>query len=348
MGEWTWWATGGVAAGALLAAVAVCAANVYYRSKYLDHIVRIFEEKPLFVIPRGKPVAGAEDVHFETPGGLTLRGCYLTGRIPRKGVILFGLEFGSNRWACIQYCSGLLDRGYDVFTYEPRNQGDSDKDAEYQPLQWVTDRDVADMQAAVTYLKRRKDAPAAGVGVFGVSKGGSVGLAVAAAEPWVRCVATDGAYGTYTTMIPYLRRWASIYIKRTPQAIRNRIPNFFYGRIGMAAVRESARRRGVAFVSVERALRALRKPLLMIHGSADTYIKAEMAMVLCRRAGAAVKSLWLVPGAKHNQALVVANEEYVRKLSAFFDSHLPQSQSVLDANQVDLTHSDRLRLRRAG
>lgn len=348
MGEWAWWMTGGLAAGAALLAAAACAANVYYRYKYLDQVVRIFEEKPLFVIPRGKPVAGAEDVHFETAGGLTLRGCYLTGRIPRKGVILFGLEFGSNRWACIQYCSALLDRGYDVFAYEPRNQGDSDKDAAYQPLHWVTDRDVADMRAAVTYLKRRKDAPEAGVGVFGVSKGGSVGLAVAAADPWVRCVATDGAYGTYTTMIPYLRRWASIYIKRTPQFIRDRIPNLFYGRIGMAAVRESARRRGVAFVSVERALAALHKPLLMVHGSADTYIKAEMAMALCRRAGTATKALWLVPGAKHNQALVVAGDEYVRKLAAFFDAYLPTGGAGVAPAAARATDPGVLQFRRAG
>ena len=47
----------------------------------------------------------AEDVRFPTPDGLTLRGCYLrTPQSPRRGVILFGLEFGSNRWSCVPYC----------------------------------------------------------------------------------------------------------------------------------------------------------------------------------------------------------------------------------------------------
>ena len=37
---------------------------------------------------------------FPTADGLTLRGCYLSGRgEARRGVILFGLEFGSNRWS---------------------------------------------------------------------------------------------------------------------------------------------------------------------------------------------------------------------------------------------------------
>ena len=328
MGDWAWWFGGGLV-GAMAAPVGLgLGAYWYYRAKHLDQIVRIFEEKPLFVIPRGQPMAGAEEAAFETSGGLTLRGCYLNARGPRKGVILFGLEFGSNRWSCVPYCSALLERGYDVFAYEPRNQGESDKDADYQPLQWVTRHDLDDMRAAITYLKKRKDAPRGGVGVFGVSKGGSVGLQVAADEPWIRCVATDGAYGTTTTMIPYMRRWVSIYVQ-TSRAIRDRVPDWFYGRIGQSAVRESARRRGVEFVAVEPALKRSRKPLFMVHGAADTYIKADMAEALLRHAASPEKSLWLVAGAKHNQARDRAGDEYTKKLATFFDAHLARADAEL-------------------
>ena len=136
---------GGCTGGAFVLLVMI--AQAYYRRRYLEQIVRIFEEKPLFVVPKGKPVPGAEDAHFLTADGFTLRGCYLRGHRPRRGVILFAPEFGSNRWACLQYTSALLDAGYDVFAYEPRNQGESDRDAGYEPLQWVTDRDLADMKA---------------------------------------------------------------------------------------------------------------------------------------------------------------------------------------------------------
>ena len=95
------------------AAVAVLLAllHVYLCWKYLDKFVRIFPEKPLFIIPRGDPIPGAEDVSFITSDGLALRGCYLRTRQPRKGVILFGLEFGSPRWACKVYCEALLGAG---------------------------------------------------------------------------------------------------------------------------------------------------------------------------------------------------------------------------------------------
>lgn len=317
-----WWTIVGATGAMGSATLFVLAAQAYYRYRFLDQVVRIFEERPFFIVPRGAPVDGAEDVRFETDSGFTLRGCYLKAAAPRRGVVLFGPEFGSDRWSCHQYCGTLLDAGFDLFAFEPRNQGESETDPTYAPLQWVTDRDLADMRAAVAYLKGRPDAPADGIGLFGVSKGGSTGLLVAAEDPWVRCVATDGAYATYSTMVPYMRRWVSIYVKRAEGIRKRLVPDWFYGWIGLAAMDKVSAKRGVRFESVERAADRLRRPTLMIHGQGDTYIKPEMAAKLFERVAAADKELWLVPGAKHNQALNAAGAEYGRRLVEFFSAHL--------------------------
>jgi len=303
-----------IAIGLVMAAL-----YLYLRWKYVGFLVRIFQERPLFVVPRGQPTDDADPVAFAAADGLTLRGCYLRTPVARKGVILFGLEYGSDRWACRHYCEPLVAAGYDVFAYEPRNQGDSDKDAAYEPLQWVTDKDVADMRAAVKYLLARPDADPAGIGVFGISKGGSTAFLAAQAEPAVRCVVTDGAYATYTTIVPYMRRWISIYSDRVK--FQRALPTWFYGLVGMTGVKRVARNRGVNYPSVEKAVGKLRRPLLMIHGDGDTYIKPEMARVLFGLAKGA-KELWVVPKAKHNQALTVAGDEYPRRVVAFFDRHL--------------------------
>jgi len=309
-----------IALGLVLAAM-----YLYVRWKYMGFLVRIFQEKPLFIIPRGQPVDEAEHVTFPTADGLTLRGCYLRANGSRKGVILFGLEFGSNRWACLQYCEGLVADGFDVFAYEPRNQGDSDKDPNYEPLQWVTDRDVADMRSAVAYLLGRPDADPRGIGAFGISKGGGTALLVAATDPAIRCVVTDGAYATYTTMVPYMRRWIGIYTEN--RRITSVLPTWFYGLIGLSGVRHVARNRGVTYPSLEKAAGKLDRPLLMIHGEADTYIKPDMARALFARARGP-KELWLVPGAKHNQAFQLAGAEYTRRLIEFFETNLaPQEKS---------------------
>ncbi len=59
----------------------------------------------------------------------------------------------------------------------------------------------------------------------------------------------------------------------------------------------------------------------MIHGSADNYIKPEMGQELFAMAGNP-KEFWLVDGAKHNQAINDAGDEYKRRVRAFFDEHL--------------------------
>lgn len=306
-----------------ITALFVLACYLYYRRYYVHVITRIFQEKPLFVIPRGEPNTHAEDVRIPTKHGCTLRGCYIrTPAETRKGVILFGLEFGSDRWSSQSYCDRLVANGYDVFTYEPRNQGESDKDANYEPLQWVTDRDLDDARAALQYLLDRPDADPLGVGIFGVSKGGSLGLLLAAEDRRVRCIATDGAFATYTTMVPFIRKWVSIYIKRR-EWLRKRIPDWFYGLLGNAALSEVQSQRGVEFVSVEKAVRKMRQPWLAIHGGGDTYIKPEMAETLVGMAKrSTAKELWKVDGAKHNMAIHIAGEAYHDKLLQFFDRHL--------------------------
>jgi fermentation-respiration switch protein FrsA (DUF1100 family) len=308
----------------LIVATWLAGLYVYLCRKYLHLVVRIFQERPLFVVPRGQPVEGAEDVRFPTRDGRTLAGCYLRARSERRGVVLFGLEFGSNRWACVPYCESLLENGYDVFAFESRGQGDSDPEPGYDPLQWVTDFEVEDTRAALDYLRNRPDADPRGVGFFGISKGGGAGLLAAARDPSVRCCVTDGAFATYTTVVPYMRQWFRIYNRS--HHLHGLLPSWYFGLVGLTALRQIERERRCRFPHLERELRRLApRPLLMIHGGGDTYIKPSMAEALYERA-AAPKEFWLVEGAKHNGALALATAGYERRVLDFFDRHLGRAQ----------------------
>ncbi len=294
--------------------------HYYLRRTYLHYMVRIFQEKPLFVVPRGQAVAEAEDVRFQTADGRTLAGCYLKAAGQRRGVVLFGLEFGSNRWACVPYCEPLIQNGFDVFCFEPRSQGDSDPQPGYEPLQWVTDFEVRDTEAALAYLKSRPDADPRGVGLFGISKGAGAGLEAAARDPYVRCFVTDGLFAAYTTLVPYMRLWFRIYNQR--YVLQTLLPSWYYGHLGLIGLGLVERERGCRFAHLERALpRLAGRPLLMIHGGADAYVRPEMAQALFARAPGP-KELWMVEGAKHNAALHVAGDEYRRRVLAFFAEHL--------------------------
>lgn len=303
----------------MIVASTIIAVYLYVRFRMVDNLMRVFTEKPLFIVPRGNPWRDSEHVEFPSYDGLKLRGCYLATDQPRKGVILFGLEFGSNRWSCQSYCEPLLQSGYDIFAFEPRNQGDSDGMDGYEPLQWLTSYEVADTHAAIAYLQSRPDADPKGIGFFGISKGANAGLAAAARNDAVRCIVTDGAFGTYTTMLPYMRKWVAIYDES--YLTHGLFPAWFYTLVARAGVQKVQHARKVRFKHVERYMSQLKRPLLMIHGGNDTYIKPEMARELFRRA-AGPKSFWIVAGAKHNQALNIAGFEYSQRVVEFFDLHL--------------------------
>lgn len=293
----------------------------YIKWSFFEKLLRIFQEKPLFIIPRGKPVDDAEDITLHTPDGLKLIGCYLKTRQPRrKGVILFGLEFGSNRWACVPYCEFLRDAGFDIFTFEYRNQGDSDYLKGYDPLQWVTSYEVEDFRAALDYLKSRPDADPRGVGLFGISKGAGAGVLASVKDDYVRCFVTDGMFATHTTMVPYMRKWIAIYSTRI--RIQRIIPTWYYAWFAHLGLRQIEKDRHCHFPHLERNIQRLSpRPLLMIHGGGDTYIKPEMARALFDRAGQP-KEFWLVDKAKHNQSFHLAHEEYKKRVLEFFLTHL--------------------------
>ena len=305
-------------------------------SKYLPFLVRAMQETPPFNIPYGSPQPDAEAVVFPTTHGLQLQGCYLRARTAeRRGVILFGLEFGCKRWACVPYCDFLRQHGYDIFTFETRGQGDSPSQPGYEPMVWTTQYELDDFRAALGWLKARPDADPQGIGFFGLSKGGSAGLYAACEDPYIRCCVTDGMFAMHTTMVPYMRKYIFIY-SRNAWIARN-LPGWYYEFAARKGRELIGKERHCTFPNLEAMLPKLApRPLLMIHGSSDTYIRVEMAETLFRRVREP-KELWVVEGAKHNQAFHVANGEYKERVLAFFDKHLA-GKSTAETNHQPHRH----------
>src|SRR5208283_621972 len=136
----------------------------------------------------------------------------------------------------------------------------------------------------------------------------------------IRCFATDGAFATYTTLVPYMRMWFRIYNHQ--YRLHGLLPSWYYGVIGLAGLRQIERNRHCHFPHLEKVLPRLgSRPLLMIHGGADTYIKPDMGRALFDLVKGP-KDFWLVEGAKHNQALQTAGRTYEQKILAFFDENL--------------------------
>lgn len=339
--DWMYWMLFVLGGLLLLCATGIGLFHLYSARYYRPIVIRIFEEKPFFKAHSAPPVFEAEEFTIPTTDGLSLAGSLIRSTASdKKGLILFAPEFGGNRWTCMHYASHLLDAGYDLFTFDFRNQGDSDHLEGYQPLQWVTQHELADVRAVVEFLKQAPFCPSEGIGFFGVSRGASAGIVACSGDRFVKCLVTDGAFGTVATMIRFMIKWMSIYIPNT--SIHKWIPKWVFGMLALSTLNEVHRRRQLTFPSVRNALRRLgthKQRLYMIHGKSDGYIRPEIALDLHKAAPRSLRQLWMVEGAKHNQAIDVAEDEYKLFTTSFFVEHLvtlpvPQSMPSIQLEQT--------------
>lgn len=307
----------------------------YILIRYTPYVSRIFEEKPVFYPLRVEPILEGEEVSFPTSDGLELVGTYLPNRsTERLGLVVFCHEFLGNRWSALAYADSLRDVGFDLFTFDFRNHGNSDSEEGYEPFQWVCGREVRDLQAALAYLRTRPDRDPAGVALFGVSRGGGSAICVAADAPDVWAVATDGAFPTRGTMLAYILRWAEIYVGRW--FVWRYMPIAVFALIGWVGRLRSQWRLRRVFPDIERAASRLSpRPLFMIHGERDAYIGPAIAEGLFNSARSP-KRFWLVPGAKHNRCREICPDEYRFRVSSFFRQVAPRAPSTpVDRSPID-------------
>jgi pimeloyl-ACP methyl ester carboxylesterase len=319
---------------------------IYIMVKYGPVVGRIFENAPVFRPLSAPAEPDREDVRFNAGDGVELAGSYYRAHTPtRAGVIVFCHEFLGDRFSVGPYAKGLRELGFDLFSFDFRNHGESAEDPAYAPLQWVSDLEVRDLRAALAYLKTRPDSDPAGVALFGVSRGGGTALIVAAETPNVWGVITDSAFPTHGTMKVYINRWAEIYVNRVSLWLW---PNWFFQFAGWTGRMRTQWKRGRRYPVMERAVARLApRPWLMIHGACDNYIKTEIAQALFAHAKEP-KDLWIVPKAKHNRSRDVNPAAYAERISAFLRDSAPRrlaaapERAVTSAEPVKAASASRL------
>jgi pimeloyl-ACP methyl ester carboxylesterase len=278
---------------------------------------------PLSMGPRDfEPILG-EVVHFRAMDGLSLRGMFLpTTALNRKGIIIFVHEFASDMYSCARYCRPLIAAGYDVFTFDFREHGGSGHEDNYTPRQWATNHEMADMLGAIAYVEdwlEERHLPTE-IGLFGISRGACCAILAAQDYPRVACIVADGAFSTDRILEHLMKRWAYIFAK--VRFVYENHPPVFWRFLRYLLLRRASRKLNCQFPSVHKALKRMApRPILFIHGQRDSYLPLEQVQLLFD-AAKQPKELWVVAGAKHNQAVTVQPEEYARRTIDFFDRYL--------------------------
>lgn len=283
-----------------------------------------------------------EECEFTSLDGVTLRGTYVHRRTPqRRGVLVFCHEFGGDRHVATSYVSRLLNQGFDVFAFDFRNHGTSDRMEGYMPRTWATQYEVQDVLGAINYLQRSGYTDVTGVALLGLSRGGCVAISVASRHNGIWAVITDGAFESRWVTTAYIRRFMPQFVRLAP--ILNAVPWFLQVLYGTFVHDIVARKLRHPCIKLKNDIRRIRQPLLMIHGGRDHTIPLELAQRLWRRLRTPAR-LWIVPKGNHNRSLWSEPEQYQKRICRFLKKHAPRkmmlaSQDSLPASPVTVGFS---------
>jgi fermentation-respiration switch protein FrsA (DUF1100 family) len=245
-----------------------------------------------------------ESVSFQTDDGLTLRGWWLPQPTSKRVIVGFTGHRGAKH-ELLGIGSGLWRAGNNVLLFDFRGRGDSDM----APLS-LAHKELPDARAALRYVHER--IPDAQVGVIGYSMGAAVAILVAAAAPSVRAVVADSPFASIRDVL------TNVYQRR-------RLPPRFLLELSDVINRW---RYGYQFEAVrplDVVAHIAPRPLLIIHGSADTLIPVEQGERLYAAAGEP-KELWIVEGAIHCGAYFLDRPAYVQRVAEFFNRALSEQR----------------------
>ncbi len=290
-----------------LAAVVLVLACVYLAaSAYVTTLAAQSQRHP----PEGTPAdvgLAYEPVAFPSAtDGTPLRGWYLPSRGERAIVEVHGIN--GNRWETnhpwlTRMTAQLVQDGFDVMLFDLRGHGESGGDR--VALGWD---ERGDAQAAVDVVLQHGIQPGR-IGLYGMSYGGATALLTAAITPSVGAVVTDSAFADQRVLLDseIQRRTGMPRIFTPGVTLFSRL---FYG-LDLDAM------------APEKALPAIApRPILFIHGTADTRIPVEHAYRLKAASRNPADELWIVPGGEHTSSYLVEPEVYPARVLGFFDRHL--------------------------
>jgi dipeptidyl aminopeptidase/acylaminoacyl peptidase len=288
----------------LASAVVVGVAAV--ASRYMVHSLTAARRLSIQDDPAGYGLK-YENVSFPAAvDGVNLRGWYVKGKAKKGCVIVtHGGEYhrADPNIGLLQIAKGLADDGYDVLMFDLRGHGESDNGRMSGGYY-----EKRDLQGAISYVRER-GIPSQRIGLLGFSLGAAASLLAAAEDSELPAVVADSCWADLMDLI------------RSQIERRRYMPSFLTPVIPVMA-------RAAYGVDVDgvRPLDALAKiaprSVFLIHGEDDRTVPIENALRLCHSTQNENNRLWVVPAAEHVGSYKARPEEYITKVTAFFDQSL--------------------------
>jgi len=190
------------------------------------------------------------------------------------------------------FTAHLPPAGFNVFLFDYRGYGESEGAARRREAL------LEDTHAALDYLLTRDDVDATRIGMYGQSLGGSIGLNVMAERDEIRCAVIESAFASWRDIVA--------------NAIGGDPPFFLARWLAALLIRDDLR-------PVD-AIARIGRPILILHGTADSIIPISHGRRLAKAGGASTELIEL-PGGDHN-VLRQTHPEVDQMMIDFFHEHV--------------------------
>ena len=237
-----------------------------------------------------------------TADGLTLRGWYCPTPAHRRLIVLVH-GMGGSRDEMASLGHDIHRRGYDVLLFDLRGHGQSDPSRLFMGR-----RERGDVRAVLRWAVEERGYSPDRIGWLGYSMGASTLLMEAAQNGDIRAAVLDSPFGDLPELL-------GAELTR-----HSHLPAWFNPGILLAA-RLAFGVRTDDLVPLRSALKWGTRPLLLIHGEADSIVPVDQARRIARAIGPTCQAVTL-PGVEHVGAYVTDPARYVAAVDRFFNRAL--------------------------
>jgi uncharacterized protein len=247
-----------------------------------------------------------QDVRLPARGDqIDIAGWYIPNQASHKAVVLVhgwnGSRTSEFQGGFPDFAAALQKRGFAVLMIDMRGHGQSG-DAHFSF--GITER--RDVEGAADWLKSQGFQPGS-IGVLGISMGGATAIGAAADDPDIGALVDDCSFADVYPLMQ--AKWTT----QTP------LPQFFLpstmlmGRLLFGYDISAAR-------PVDEIGKIAPRPVLIIHGAADSFTPVEHGRQLAAAAPSA--EYWQVPGADHAKSYAADPQAYLDRVTTFFEKSL--------------------------
>jgi fermentation-respiration switch protein FrsA (DUF1100 family) len=271
-------------------------------SAYMGNIFTKATPMALESSPADIGIDDFDEVEFTSDkDNITLRGWFIPAIDDSDDVIimLHGNDYhrADPTIGMLEIAGELVNNGYNVLTFDLRGHGESEVTRISRGY-----HETRDLLGAIAYLKERGYED---IGVLAYSMGAGITLTTAADSEDIDAIVSDSSFADFGEIVS--AEMSRQY--KIPSFVSS--PMFFliklFYKVDIAAISPLGHVADIAPT-----------PILFIHGVDDETTPVEHADRLYE-AAAEPKELWKVPGAAHVRSYKTEPEEYITRVTAFFD-----------------------------